>query len=140
MSVAKYNAWQFNHPDFDRLRDDFGLCCSHDGKVSLISDAMAIRQSILLLLSTIPGERIRRPYYGCDLYRLTFMPNDPTTHGLAIHYVRQALEQWEPRIKINKIDAYSTANEMISKMDINLHYEIKKLNMNDELVLTLTLM
>jgi len=140
MSVEQYNAWQFNHPDFDRLRGDFGLSCDHEGKVSLVSGEMAVRQSILLLLSTIPGERIRRPYYGCDLYRLTFMPNDATTHGLAIHYVRQALEKWEPRIKINKIDAYSSANDTVSKIDINLKYEIKTLKMNDELVLTLTLM
>ncbi len=140
MAIEEYNAWQFIHPDFDRLRGNSGLTCNQEGKVSLVTGKMAVRQSILLLLSTIPGERIRRPDYGCDLYRLTFMPNDPTTHGLAIHYVRQALEQWEPRIKINKIDAYSSANEMISKIDINLEYEIKTLKMNDELVLTLTLM
>jgi phage baseplate assembly protein W len=139
MSVEEYNAWQFNHPDFDRPGGGFGLSCNHEGKVSLVSGKMAIRQSILLLLSTIPGERIRRPYYGCDLYRLTFMPNDSTTHGLAIHYVRQALEQWEPRIKINTIDAYNSANDMISKIDISLNYEIKRPKMNDELVLTLTL-
>lgn len=140
MSVENYNAWQFNHPDFDRLKSESGLVCNHEGKVSLVSGKAAIRQSILLLLSTIPGERIRRPYYGCDLYQLTFMPNDPTTHGLAIHYVRQALERWEPRIKIRAIDAYNTANDTISKIDISLNYEIKTLKMNDELVLTLTLM
>ena len=140
MPVKHYNAWQFNHPDFDRFKGNFGLTCNHEGKVSLVADKMAVRQSIFLLLSTIPGERIRRPDYGCNLYQLTFMPNDPTTHGLAIHYVRQALERWEPRITIRKIDACRSASDMISKIDISLEYEINTLAMNDELVLTMTLM
>ncbi|MCW8928901.1 MAG: GPW/gp25 family protein [Gammaproteobacteria bacterium] len=139
MLVKQYNALQFNHPDFDWDKSNPGFSCSHDGKVALVQGAMAIRQSILLLLSTMPGERIRRPNYGCELYRLTFMPNDATTHGLAIHYVTRALEQWEPRIIITSIDASS--NDMdSSKMDINLSYKISSLEIDDELVLTLTLM
>ncbi len=139
MSVNHYNALQFNHPDFDWDKSYPGFSCTHDGKVSLVKGALAIRQSILLLLSTIPGERIRRADYGCELYRLTFMPNDATTHGLAIHYVTRALEQWEPRVTIMSIDA--TSNDMdSSKMDINLSYKIRSLEIDDELVLTLTLM
>jgi len=139
MSVNQYNAIQFNHPDFDWDKTSPGFSCTHDGKMSLVSGAMAIRQSILFLLSTRPGERIRRPEYGCELYRLTFMPNDATTHGLAIHYVTQAVEQWEPRVIITNIDANSN-NMDASKMDINLNYEIRSLEINDELTLTLTLM
>ena len=65
----------------------------------------SVRQAILLLLSTRPGERVMRPTYGCDLHRLVFSPNDDTTAGLAIHYVRQALERWEPRIEVIRLDA-----------------------------------
>jgi phage baseplate assembly protein W len=46
-----------------------------------------------------------RPHYGCHLHRLVFSPNDDTTAGLAIHYVRQALERWEPRIDVIHLDA-----------------------------------
>jgi hypothetical protein len=46
-----------------------------------------------------------RPEYGCNLRRLVFAPNDETTAGLAIHYVRQAIEQWEPRVEILSLDA-----------------------------------
>ena len=41
-----------------------------------------------------------RPDYGCELHRLVFSPNDDTTAGLAIHYVRRALERWEPRVEV----------------------------------------
>ena len=46
-----------------------------------------------------------RPTYGCYLRRLLFAPNDDTTAGLAIHYVRSAIERWEPRIDILALDA-----------------------------------
>ena len=54
---------------------------------SMIAGDAAIRQSIILLLTTTPGERVMRPDYGCPLHRLMFQPNDATTAGLAIHYV-----------------------------------------------------
>jgi hypothetical protein len=43
-----------------------------------------IRQSLLLLLSTYPGERVMRPDFGCELLTLAFARNDDTTAGLAI--------------------------------------------------------
>ena len=46
-----------------------------------------------------------RPEYGCDLYQLLFAPNDDTTAGLAIHYVRRAIDLWEPRIDVLRLDA-----------------------------------
>ncbi|KXU87088.1 hypothetical protein CR51_36265 [Caballeronia megalochromosomata] len=78
---------------------------SMTGGIEMVSDAQAVRQAILLLLHTTPGERVMRPEYGCGLRHLLFSPNDDTTAGLAIHLVRAALERWEPRIDIVRIDA-----------------------------------
>ena len=75
------------------------------GGVAMIADDAAVRQSIILLLTTIPGERVMRPDYGCPLHRLMFAPNDATTAGLAIHYIRQALERWERRIDVLRLAA-----------------------------------
>ena len=85
-----------------------------------------MRQAILLLLSTSPGERVMRPHYGCDLRRLVFSPNDKTTAGLAIHYVRQAIERWEPRIDIVRLDATQSADaEMSGRLEIVLDYRVR---------------
>jgi hypothetical protein len=75
------------------------------GGVQLVHGDAAIRQSIMLLLTTVPGERVMRPDYGCPLHRLIFWPNDATTAGLAIHYVRQAIRRFEPRVQIVHLDA-----------------------------------
>lgn len=132
-------AWRFNHPDIGNYGMGMGLHVEPNGKIAMISGRVAIRQSILLLMSTIPGERIMRPKYGCNLHQLAFMPNDATTHGLAIHYVRMALEQWEPRIDIVHIDANANVDDP-NLMDITLEYRIRKLKQPEQLTIAYQLM
>ena len=105
MNRARYRAWRFVHPDFDIDQSAVGLRISNTGAIEMVEAGASVRQAILLLLSTRPGERVMRPTYGCDLHRLVFSPNDDTTAGLAIHYVRQALDLWEPRIDVIRLDA-----------------------------------
>ena len=87
------------------LRRPAGLVLSPAGRLAEVSGHDAVRQAIILLLTTIPGERVMRPSYGCPLHRLMFAPNDATTAGLAIHYVPQSIKRWEPRIEIVRLDA-----------------------------------
>jgi phage baseplate assembly protein W len=90
----------------------------------MVDGRASVRQAILLLLSTRPGERIMRPDYGCELYRVIFMPNDDTTAGLAMHYVRRALNRWEPRIEILRLDA-SRSPEAADLLEVTLEYRVK---------------
>ncbi len=82
-----------------------GLVVNATGAIAMVEHDRAVRQSILLLLSTRPGERVMRADYGCWLQRLVFAPNDAGTAGLAIHYVGEALRRWEPRVAIQRLDA-----------------------------------
>jgi uncharacterized protein len=97
------------------------------GRVAMVSGDAAIRQSIVLLLTTLPGERVMRPDYGCPLNRLMFLPNDATTAGLAIHYVRQSLARFEPRIDIVALDAGPSPDDEAQLM-ISLTYRVKASN------------
>ena len=90
----------------------------------MVEDHDSVRQAILLLLSTIPGERVMRPDYGCQLHWLVFSPNDETTAGLAIHYVRQALDLWEPRIEVLRLDAERNT-ENPEQLTISLEYRVR---------------
>lgn len=126
---------KFTHPDFDSSNPaKTGIQVLQNGKLAIASHRESIRQSILLLLSTIPGERVMRPKYGCNLHQLAFMPNDATTHGLAIHYIRVAIEQWEPRISLVKLDANSSACSEDS-IDILISYKIKSLPHIEQLII-----
>lgn len=65
-----------------------GLGLTAAGGLAMTDGDETVRQALFLLLSTTPGERLMRPGYGSRLHRLVFAPNDDTTAGLAIHYVR----------------------------------------------------
>jgi phage baseplate assembly protein W len=84
----------------------------------------SIRQALLLLFSTRPGERVMRPDYGCDIHRLIFSPNDDTTAGLAIYYVQRAIDRWEPRIDVLRLDAGRDA-EQPERLNILLQYRVR---------------
>lgn len=101
-----------------------GLQLALSGKLAMASDAALVRQSILLLLSTRPGERVMRPRYGCDLRPLLFLPNDDTTAGLAIHAVAQALARWEPRAIVRQLGATQDPDDP-ARLNILLVYELR---------------
>lgn len=130
MTPPRHRAFRFAHPDWDP-EEVPGLALAATGSVAMIQGDAAIRQALLMLLSTRPGERIMRPTYGCDLHRLVFLPNDDTTAGLAIHYVRQALERWEPRIRILKLDAGSEPDRP-EMMWMRLDYEVRETRASEQ--------
>ena len=138
MDTFTYKGWRFDHPDIDAPEDDAGLVVNSHGAISMVKDDAVIRQAILLLLSTLPGERVMRPRYGCELRKLIFSPNDDTTAGLAIHYVRQALRFWEPRIEILRLDANkdSSASE---RLNITLEYRVKTTRRTGQLNVSMNL-
>jgi phage baseplate assembly protein W len=133
-----YSGLRFAHPDFQSENGESGLTVSTTGRLGLVSGRAAIRQSISLLLSTIPGERLRRPGYGCPLHELVFAPNDDTTHGIAMHYIEQAIRNWERRVEIVKIDA-KRDDIHAQIMQATLHYRIKKTGEDDNLTFALDL-
>lgn len=106
MTGRRFRALRFVHPDvLDGPGGRSGLQLAPQGGLATVHDAEAVRQALLLLITTRPGERLNRPGYGCDLHRLVFSPVDDTTAGLAIHYVRQAVQRWEPRVEVLDVDA-----------------------------------
>lgn len=102
-----------------------GLTATATGRLAMVQGDEAIRQAIWLLLDTTPDERLMRPDYGSHLNRLLFAPNDQTTAGLAIHYVKQALARWEPRIEVEEVDA-NPDPDFPSRLNISLRYRVKQ--------------
>jgi Bacteriophage baseplate protein W len=129
-------AWLFSHPGVDAGQP--GLSTTYAGRIAMADETESIRQSILLLLSTVPGERVMRADYGCDLFRLLFAPNDDTTAGLAIHYVRQAIRRWEPRVNLERVNAIRAEADP-SRLDIQVEYRIRRTGHHDLMVYTVSL-
>lgn len=107
-----------------RFLDPGALAIGNTGRLAMVDGDESIRQAIMLLLATVPGERLMRPDYGSHLNRLLFAPNDHTTAGLAIHYVKQALLRWEPRIEVEDVDAEADPDNA-TRLNIRLRYRVR---------------
>ena len=81
----------------------FPLQVDPRGGVALAKGESDIAQSIKIILSTAPGERVMRPEFGCRVHELIFDPRNATTEGLLVHYVEEALGRWEPRIEVRQV-------------------------------------
>ncbi|SDW70439.1 hypothetical protein SAMN04487912_104151 [Arthrobacter sp. cf158] len=136
MSTPRYKSVAFIHPDFDSSAGVPGLRITPAGRLATVTDAASVRQALLLLLSTRPGERVNRPTYGCHLFRLAFAPADDTTAGLAIHYVARAVEQWERRITVLSLDA-SRSPEDPEVLEVRLRYRVRTTQLEDEIAIAL---
>ena len=62
-----------------------------------------VRQSILIILETEPGERLMRPTFGCGLRRYLMKPNNTATRALIKQDVERGLTLSEPRIKLQAV-------------------------------------
>lgn len=123
MTAPRYSALRFEHPALATDEEPGGLAAA-EGRLRTVDEDASVRQAILLLLSTRPGDRVMRPSFGCDLHRLVFQPNDDTTAGLAAHYVRRALETWEPRIDLLSVDAWR-GREDEARLEIAVEYRVR---------------
>lgn len=108
------------------------------GAVALSSDAEDIRQAIVIILGTTPGERVMRPDFGAGLYTLAFEPLNTTTKALAKHHVEQALIRWEPRI--DSLTVTVTDDARLGRLMIDIDYRVRATNVFYNLVYPFYLM
>ena len=75
-----------------------------DRALPLVAGADKVRQSIIAILDTEPGERVMRPDFGCGLRRYLMKPNSVATRAQIRHDVELALVRWEPRVKLDDVE------------------------------------
>jgi phage baseplate assembly protein W len=103
------------------------------GRVQFAADAQDIREAILLILQTAPGERVMLPTFGCRINELVFAAGNASTLSLAQLYVKEALDQWEPRIQVLAVAA-SIDVQQPQCMLVTVDYLISDHNRPDNLV------
>jgi phage baseplate assembly protein W len=91
------------------------------GDLPYASGAEKVREAILLVLRTEPGERVMRPTFGCGLRRFLAEPNTVGTRARLVRQVTAALETWEPRVRLREVTA--TAGDDPSLVLLTIRYE-----------------
>lgn len=97
------------------------------GNIATSSYEKSIEESIRIILSTTPGERVMHPDFGCKLNEIVFFPNSGRTLSLAIRYVEEAIVKWEPRVILKSVNGVPDAEDPV-KINLNIDYEIRSVN------------
>ncbi len=73
------------------------------GGILLNTGVDEINASLRMIIGTAQGERVMRPQFGCRIWDLLFQPIDANTIGQIEVAVREAIQQWEPRIDLVEV-------------------------------------
>ncbi len=104
-----------------------------EGQISTSEGEDLVRESIMIILGTSPGERVMRPDFGCGINQLVFAPNNSSTATLVAFHVKEALLKWEPRIEVQEVTAAPDPDEG-HRLNIRITYIIKTSNTKRNLV------
>ncbi|TQV87761.1 GPW/gp25 family protein [Aliikangiella coralliicola] len=92
-----------------------------------------VKQLILQVLFTAPGERINRPEFGCGVKRLVFSPGGEVAATLAQTTIFQALDRWLNNvIKVKEV----TVQAVEASLEIRIGYMVIARGTNQYLNLT----
>ena len=97
------------------------------GQTNVVDNELDIKQSLEILLNTLPGERIMLPKYGCDLSDLIFESLSDTLITFIKDIVETAILYYEPRIEIKKIDI-SQEFVLEGRIDIGIDFIVRSTN------------
>jgi phage baseplate assembly protein W len=88
----------------------FALPDEH-GRLGYPDLADSVRQLIRIILSTRPGEQLMRPDFGAGLELLLHEPNTLATRRQIRDRVQGALERWERRILLDRVEVWEVETE-----------------------------
>ena len=113
---------------------NFPIAIDDSRHVLMTSDGEeSVRQSIWMILSTSPGERLMRPDFGCGIHDMVFGVNSAGTANAVAASVREALAIWEPRIDV--LDVYAAPDPADANwLLIEISYEVRSTNSRFNLV------
>jgi phage baseplate assembly protein W len=99
----------------------------------LASGVEDVRQSLWVLFSTVPGERVMLPTYGCALWRMVFRSLTTTATTEIGAAVRRAVLEWEPRVDLQAVEVVAD-QALDGLVSISVSYVIRTTNTRDNLV------
>jgi uncharacterized protein len=87
--------------------------------VEMLADEIDIKSSLDVLISTVTGERIMHPRYGCNLQPFLFEPLNIATKTMVEKIIKDAVTLNEPRI----LDPVFTIDYDDNEGKIKIHIE-----------------
>jgi len=95
--------------------------------VAMLEEEADVASSLEILLSTIPGERVLQPLYGCNLSELLFETLDTRMKTLMADKVESAILYYESRVELESVKL-DDDREIEGLVLIEIVYRIKSTN------------
>src|SRR4051812_23513554 len=131
MSIDKSflgSGWAFP-PVFSKLPPAMG----GGGRVLMSGGEDDIRESLTILLSTTPGERIMQPAYGCGIKAHVFDTLSTSVITEIKNLIERAILFFEPRITLNAVTIRDD-DAVHGRLDILIDYTIRTTNTRSNMV------
>jgi len=106
------------------------------GQISFPTIEQSVRQSIQIILRTAPGEQLMRPSFGAGLQNFLNESNTLTTRRRIHDAVSSALDQWEPRVLLDRVDILDV-EDYPSRLRVEVAYRIRRTGAAQRLALTM---
>ncbi|WP_142453411.1 GPW/gp25 family protein [Gracilimonas mengyeensis] len=114
--------WKFP-PTFNKSMDT----------AELVSEEEDIRESLTIILSTIPGERVMDPEFGCDIHHHVFEEMSFTVINHLKEDIRKAVLNYEPRVDLTGLEV-GVNEDHDARLDIILEYKVRATNSRSNMV------
>ncbi len=106
----------------------FPVSLDATGNLQVAEYEESVRQSILIILGTAPGERVMRPDFGCGIYDLVFETKTATTAGKISQAVQDALLRFEARIDVLDVQVTPKWDNEGDKLLVDIIYQVRATN------------
>lgn len=103
------------------------------GEVRTVSGEEDIEESLRILMSTLPRERVMQPSYGCGLKGLVFESINESTLTQMRDTIQRAVLFFEPRIELDDVE-FNEEDAYGGILYIKLHYTVRTTNTRTNLV------
>ena len=88
-------------------------------------DEDAIKNSLMNIFRTVPGQRFLLPEFGCNLAAFLFQPITDLQGEVIGRTIYRAIELWEPRVNIDNITVVGKPDQ--NQYDITIQVSIPRL-------------
>lgn len=96
-----------------------------NGRMPWQAGNKSVREVMVNILLTRPGERLMRPEFGAGIRNFIHQPNNETTRALLADAAKQALNRWEPRVTVEDVRVLPDP-QRLSHVDLSIHYRLKQ--------------
>lgn len=98
----------------------------------LVQHEQDVKESLIILLTTIRGSRLLRPTYGTSVRTLIFEPLDTNTATYISEEIKKAILVHEPRVFVDRVSAVQES--LNGTLQVTIDYTIISSNTRSNLV------